>query len=70
VGARAGLDRHRISCPPPGFDLWTVHPIVNSVLAMLSQLIHFLFVTLLPSRLYLSVYKLLKALEYEAFGCM
>jgi hypothetical protein len=29
--------------PPLGFDLWTIHPIVNSVLAVLSLLIHFLF---------------------------
>jgi len=70
--------------PPPGFDLWTVHPIVNSVLAMLSLHIHFVLifctlqmdvlypslVSVLPSTLYPSVYKLLKALEYKAFGCV
>ena len=27
MGLRAGLDRCGKSCPPPGFDLWTVQPI-------------------------------------------
>jgi len=65
--------------PHQDLTSWTVHPIVNSVLAVLSLLIHFLFANgctisqhshRASQSTYLSVYKLLKALQYNAFGCM
>jgi len=29
VGPRAGLDKCGKSCPPPGFDPWTVQPVAS-----------------------------------------
>ena len=81
VVPRAGLDRHRKFCPLPGFDLWTIHPNMNSVLAMLSLLIYFFInlshtangCTISQHSLCATQYTLpisLQDLECKAFGCL